>query len=182
MLPPGRTLQHPSEQGHYHESAVLILLFPSEGQLYICLIRRPTTMKNHAGQIAFPGGRKEKDDKDLIYTALREAEEEIGLGRESAEILGLLSPVYVQVSDFLITPVVGWMAHIPKIRMDSREVDEVIYISLEALTDPANLCEREKETLTGRIAVPGYEIDGNFIWGATAMMLAELVELFEDQL
>ena len=139
-------------------------------------------MKNHAGQIAFPGGRRETDDKDLIFTALRETEEEIGLSRESAEILGLLSPVYVQVSDFLITPVLGWMTHNPEIRMDSGEVDEVIYISLEALLNPANLCEREKETLTGRIKVPGYEIDGNFIWGATAMMLTELAEIFEDQL
>lgn len=175
-------MQLPSTQVHYHESAVLILLFPFEDQINICLIRRPTTMKNHAGQIAFPGGRREKDDKDLICTALREAEEEIGLDRESVEILGLLSPVYVQVSDFLITPVLGWMAHIPDIHMDSREVDEVIFISLKALTDPANLCECEKETLTGRIKVPGYEIDGNFIWGATAMMLVELAEIVEDQL
>ena len=88
----------------------------------------------------------------------------------------------MQVSDFLITPILGYMAHIPEIRMDLREVDEVIYISLEALTDPANLCEREMNTLTGRIEVPGYEIDGNFIWVATAMMLAELIDLFSDQL
>lgn len=182
MLPPGRILQLPSEQIHYHESAVLILLFPSGDQIEICLIRRPATMKNHASQIAFPGGKKEDDDKDLVHTALREAQEEIGLDHESIEILGMLSPVYVQISNFLIYPVLGWMTHHPDIQIDFREVDEVIFISLKEVTDPSSLCDRQIDTRTGRIKVPGYEINGNFIWGATAMMLAELVDISADQL
>lgn len=139
-------------------------------------------MKNHAGQIAFPGGKRENSDKDLFDTALREAEEEIGINPESVEILGLLSPVYVQISDFLILPVLGWMTHRPDIRMDLHEVDEAIFISLEEVTNPDSLCHREMDTRTGRIVVPGYEINGNFIWGATAMMLAELVDIIIDQL
>lgn len=134
-------------------------------------------MKNHAGQIAFPGGKREKEDVDLVGTALREAEEEIGLCRESVEILGTLSTVYVQISNFLITPVVGWVAEMPEIKIDSSEVDEVIFVSLADVTDEMNRCDREMETRTGRILVPGYEIDGCFIWGATAMMLAELADI-----
>lgn len=180
MLPPGRVLMLPSEQINYHDSAVLILLFPLKDKIHMCLIRRPSTMKNHAGQIAFPGGKREKEDADLVQTALREAQEEIGIAANTVEVLGQLSTVYVQISDFLITPVVGWLNEFPEVKIDSSEVDEVIIISLEDVTDSVNRCEREMETRTGRIMVPGYEINGYFIWGATAMMLAELVDIFFD--
>ena len=180
MLPPGRALLLPSEQINYNDSAVLILLFPLKDKIHMCLIRRPSTMKNHAGQIAFPGGKREKEDADLIQTALREAQEEIGIAANTVEILGQLSTVYVQISDFLITPVVGWLNELPEIVIDSSEVDEVIFIPLVDLADSVNMCEKEMETRTGRIKVPGYEINGCFIWGATAMMLAELVDIFFD--
>jgi len=136
-------------------------------------------MKNHAGQIAFPGGKWEEEDEDLIQTALREAREEIGLVTGMVEILGNLSTVYVQISDFLITPVVGWANERPTIAFDPSEVDEVIFIDLDDITDQQNRCDREMETRTGRIFVPGYEINGCFIWGATAMMLAELADICE---
>ncbi len=182
MLPPGRLPNLPSGQIHYHESSVLILLFPFQQEIGICLIRRPDTMKNHAGQIAFPGGRKEADDKDLIHTDLREAREEIGLNCDSVEVLGELSPVYVEVSSFLITPVLGWLNHEPEMVVDPSEVDEVIFVSLADVADPSNRCEREMDTRTGRIMVPGFEVNGNFIWGATAMMLAELVDIFQSDI
>lgn len=178
MLPPGRTLMLPEDQINYHDSAVLILLFPFQQQIQICLIRRPATMKNHAGQIAFPGGKREEEDADLVQTALREAYEEIGLTREAVEILGKLSTVYVQVSDFLITPVLGWVKEKPHIKIDASEVDEVFFISLEDIVNPENRCDRELETRTGPIYAPGYEINGCFVWGATAMMLAELTDVF----
>lgn len=180
MLPPGRVLALPANQINYHDSAVLILLFPFQDQIQFCLIRRPATMKNHAGQIAFPGGKREKEDINLIQTALREAHEEIGLDRDAVEVLGLLSTVYVQISDFLITPVVGWYAGFPDVQIDSSEVDEAIFVSLEDIANHENRREREMETRTGRIFVPGYEIDGCFIWGATAMMLAELVDIYTE--
>ena len=180
MLPPGRILALPADQINSHDSAVLILLFPFQNQIQLCLIRRPATMKNHAGQIAFPGGKREKEDIDLVQTALCEAHEEIGLDREAVQVLGLLSPVYVQISDFLITPVLGWFSEFPDIQIDSSEVDEAIFVSLEDIANQDNRCEREMETRTGRIAVPGYEINGCFIWGATAMMLAELVDIYTE--
>ncbi len=184
MLPPGRILQLPPEQFSYLDSAVLILLFPFREQIQVCLIRRPATMKNHAGQIAFPGGKREKDDADLVQTALREAYEEIGLASETVEVFGMLSPVYVQISDFLITPVLGWLNEKPEIHIDPCEVDEAIFISLEDIANEINRVDREMETKTGRILVPGYEIDGYFIWGATAMILSELVDVLsiDDQL
>lgn len=181
MLPPGRLLQVPSGSDNYKESAVLILLFPSAHGIELCLIRRPSTMKNHAGQIAFPGGRRELYDADLIQTALREAQEEIGVDRNKVDIAGVLSPVYVQISDFVITPVVGWLSEKPQIRTDISEVDEVIFISLEDITNEVNRCNREMETRTGMMEVPGYEIGTNFIWGATAMMLSELVDVYSEE-
>ncbi|MCK9639859.1 MAG: CoA pyrophosphatase [Prolixibacteraceae bacterium] len=181
MLPPGRALMFPSEQINYHDSAVMILLFPVKGKIHMCLIRRPSTMKNHAGQIAFPGGKREKEDADLIQTALRETQEEIGIDANNVEVLGQLSPVYVQISDFLISPVVGWLNEFAETGIDSSEVDEIIFVSLEDLADSKNKCEREMDTRTGRIKVPGYEINGNFIWGATAMMLAEFMDIFFDE-
>jgi len=178
MLPPGRLLQVPSGQDIYRDSAVLILLFPDGEEIKICLIRRPATMKNHAGQIALPGGKRESHDANLIQTALREAYEEIGIDRNAVNVVGLLSPVYVQISDFLITPVIGWLNKKPEILVDPNEVDEVIFISLEDISNEVHRCNKEMETRTGRIFVPGYEISGCFIWGATAMMLAELSDVF----
>ena len=122
--------------------------------------------------------KREKEDVNLIQTALREAQEEIGLDPESVEVLGVLSTVYVQISDFLITPVLGWLDEMPAVQIETSEVDEVIFISLEEIADPANRRFREVETITGRINAPGFEINGSFIWGATAMMLAELVDIF----
>ncbi len=177
MLPPGRLLQMPGLTDNYRESAVLILLFPSVDGIELCLIRRPSTMKNHAGQIAFPGGRREIFDADLIQTALREAREEIGIDPETVEVAGVLSTVYVQISSFLITPVVGWLSERPEIHTDPSEVAEVIFISLEDISSEVYRCNKEMETMTGILEVPGYEINKNFIWGATAMILAELVDI-----
>jgi 8-oxo-dGTP pyrophosphatase MutT (NUDIX family) len=177
MLPPGRILKLPAEQENYYDSAVLLLLFPFQSKVQICLIRRPATMKNHAGQIAFPGGKREKVDTDYVQTALREAHEEIGVDRNSIQIVGQLSTVFVEVSSFLITPIVGWLDEKPDIVIDPSEVDEVILVSLEELSDQKNRCSRELETRTGRLCVPGYEINGSFIWGATAMILSELIDV-----
>jgi 8-oxo-dGTP pyrophosphatase MutT (NUDIX family) len=180
MLPPGRVLQLPADQPHFIHSAVLVLLFPFRHKIMTCLIRRPSTMKNHAGQIAFPGGKQEKEDRDLAGTALREANEEIGLAIETVQLLGTLTPVYVQVSNFLITPVVAWSQDLPEIRIDPSEVDEAFFIALEDLVDEEKCVEREVDTLTGKIAVPGFEINGCFIWGATAMLLSELGDIYRD--
>jgi 8-oxo-dGTP pyrophosphatase MutT (NUDIX family) len=180
MLPPGRVLHLPADQPHFIHSAVLVLLFPFRHKIMTCLIRRPSTMKNHAGQIAFPGGKQEKEDRDLAGTALREANEEIGLAIETVQLLGTLTPVYVQVSNFLITPVVAWSQVVPEIRIDPSEVDEAFFITLEDLVDQNKCIKREVDTSTGRITVPGFEINGCFIWGATAMLLSELGDIYRD--
>lgn len=182
MLPPGRVLEPPDSQLDYVNSAVLVLLFPLNQKIHICLIRRPATMKNHAGQIAFPGGKHEKEDSNLVHTALREAQEEIGLEIKSVQVLGKLSNVFVQVSNFLITPIVGWVNELPYLKIDPSEVDEVIFIALDDLADLGNRCDREMETWTGKIRVPGYEINGCFVWGATAMLLAELADVYQEVL
>lgn len=170
----------PSIHQDYYESAVLVLLFPAGEEIRICLIRRPASMKNHAGQIAFPGGKREKGDKDLIHTALREASEEIGIDAGAVRIIGLLSSVYVQVSDFLITPVLAWVDREPDIRIDPSEVDEIFFLSFSEIANKANLHHREMETRTGLISAPGFAVGDCFIWGATAMILAELEDIFSE--
>ncbi|MCE1198428.1 MAG: CoA pyrophosphatase [Marinilabiliales bacterium] len=177
MLPRGRSLQLPDPSPSYRESAVLLLLVPNGDQLGICMIKRPATMKNHAGQIAFPGGKKEKDDRDAVGTALRETHEEIGISPTDIEIMGLMTPVYVQVSNFFITPVVGIMHQKPLLKTDASEVDEVLFVPLEYLYDPNMQINKELETLTGKMPVPGYQVGDHFVWGASAMMLAELADI-----
>lgn len=181
MLPPGRIPTLPGNQEHYNESAVMVLLFPSGDDLVTCLIRRPATMKNHAGQYAFPGGKREPGDTDLVATAFREATEEIGLDTGKVEIIGELTPVFVQVSHFLITPVLTWTDRLPILAPDFSEVDEVIYVNLSDVMHDSIQTERELETITGRLKVPGYETGGCFIWGATAMILSELADLLRQQ-
>ena len=99
---------------------------------------------------------------------------------EIGDFLGELSAVYVQVSKFLIKPVLGWLRHMPDLTADAAEVDEMIFISLEDLANQANRCDREMETMTGIQSVPGYDINGLFIWGATAMILSEVVDIYKD--
>ncbi len=109
MLPKNRVLKvAPNKKSHLKFSSVLLLLFPEEDNLKICLIKRPMHMKYHAGQIALPGGQVEKGETTL-ETALRETHEEIGIDTSNIEILGSLSELYVEVSRFIIHPFVGWL-------------------------------------------------------------------------
>ena len=114
MLPVNRELVAGSDdQSRLKHSSVLLLLYPENNELHVCLIKRPAHMKHHAGQIALPGGRIEKGETAL-ETALRETNEEIGILSTEIEILGTLSELYVQVSRFQIHPFVGWLSKKPK--------------------------------------------------------------------
>ena len=180
MLPPGRDLYPPSVKSNILLSSVLILVFPVDGVLSTCLIRRSVTMKNHGGQIAFPGGRYEAMDKELVRTALRESNEEIGTVNDQIEIIGALSPIYVQVSNFTIHPFIGWCESYPHFEIDRREVDELYLIPVEKLLSDAAYQSREVITPRGTFDAPGYYIDPLFIWGATAMIIAEFNAIFRS--
>jgi len=180
MLPPGRRLISTADEFlQVKQSGVLILLFPYEGQLYTCLTRRPVTMKHHPGQISFPGGKVEDGDLSAEMTALREANEEVGIDPASVEVLGQLSDLYVEVSRFLIQPYLAWANEKPDFVTNSDEVEEIILFPVGELASHEVVCETDVETVSGVLRVSCYPFDGKLIWGATAMILSELVELLK---
>ena len=159
------------------QGGVLILFYPHEEQPYLPLILRPTYEGVHSGQVALPGGGKEIGDTDIIATALREAQEEIGISLEPITVLGPLSPLYVSASNYLVQPTVAWTPQRPQFHLDAREVAALIEMPLLALLDPANL-RREIWHLRAReVDVPFFHIQEYTIWGATAMILSELLAL-----
>ncbi|MEO8069081.1 MAG: CoA pyrophosphatase [Flavobacteriales bacterium] len=161
------------------ESAVMILLHPADGTLRTTLIVRPRYDGVHSGQVAFPGGRREQDDKDLEATALREMEEEIGVGATGLKVIGALSTVYIPPSRSLVTPFVGHLASPPVYLPDPREVAQVFDASMEELLDPAAIgyTQRYIDIVRSEASVPCFNLGGHEVWGATAMMLWELREL-----
>jgi len=182
MLPHGRELYPSADNNSVIQSSVLLLLFPYNEKIHTCLIRRPSSMRNHGGQIAFPGGRKELLDKDLIETALRESFEEIGTDSRQIEIIGALTPLYVNVSNFTINPFIGWSEIVPEFKIDSREVDEIFIVPIEKFAHHTAYQLREVTTINGTFEVPGFYIDQLFVWGATAMIISEFNEVFEKRL
>ncbi|HEY6915715.1 MAG TPA: CoA pyrophosphatase [Paludibacter sp.] len=161
------------------KSAVLILFFHDEDVLKMIVIRRSVYVGIHSGQIAFPGGRYEEEDKDLRTTALREIEEEIGIPEDKIEILGRLSDIYVPPSNFMISVFVGYLAEKPEYKIDEREVDEVIEIPFSDFFKP-NLI-KEKDFYVGSLRaakkVPYFDVTNAEIWGASAMVVSELLEM-----
>ncbi|MBW6536993.1 MAG: CoA pyrophosphatase [Mariniphaga sp.] len=178
MMPPNRRLRAArSDQKRLKPSSVLLLLFIEKDELFVCLIKRPATMKHHAGQVALPGGRIDSGETPL-ETALRETWEEIGISHEKIEILGSLSELFVDVSGFLIHPFVGWLAEKPIFKTNPAEVEKTLLFPLFKFRE--KLDETELETVSGRLKVPCFFFEGEIIWGATAMILAEFYDAVED--
>jgi 8-oxo-dGTP pyrophosphatase MutT (NUDIX family) len=164
------------DRGKPVRAAVLVLLYPVKGEIHLVLMKRNEYDGPHSGQVSFPGGAWEADDLSLKQTAIRETREEIGI-QEDIEILGALTPLHIQVSNFLVNPFVGWTDKTPIFQPDRSEVQYVIEASLRELLDPAM---RGSETLHrhGRaMEAPFYHVGKDKIWGATAMILSEFLQL-----
>ncbi len=159
-------------------SAVLAPLYDRDGEAWVVLTRRSLAMRAHAGEVSFPGGRAEPGDADLVTTALREAEEEIGLDPTSVEILGELDHLATVTSGSFIVPWVGALAGLPVLRPSSDEVDAVLLVSLSELMSPGVFRE-ERWSFGPAVSRPivFFEIEGDTIWGATAAMLRQLLGL-----
>lgn len=157
-------------------SAVLILFYPDENDhVKFPLIQRPTYNGAHSGQISLPGGKAEEDDESLIATALRETEEEIGVKGSNVQVIGHLSDLHISVSNFLVSPVVGFIKERPEFIMDIQEVVSVIEADLYDIVNPSK--RKEGEIIARgkyRIQTPYFDIEDKIVWGATAMMLSEL--------
>lgn len=160
-------------------SAVLILIVPYENELAIPFIKRVNRGKYHGGQIAFPGGKMEKEDTNALQTALRECHEEIGVPEEKVSILGVLSDIYIPLSNFNITPIVGTTLKLPDFTLSRDEVECVLLVKLSDLFNDKNKTTHSFVRHDHEIIAPGYTIGKNFIWGATAMIIAELEQLMK---
>lgn len=154
-------------------ASVLVPIVTRPEALTVLLTRRTAHLKNHSGQIAFPGGGAEPGDASPEATALRETEEEIGLEPARVELIGRLSDYHTR-TDYRVTPVVGLVAPPFELRLDAHEVDEAFEVPLAFLLDPANH-QRQQREFQGR-SVPFYAIPYRdyYIWGATAGMLINL--------
>ncbi len=157
------------------KSAVLILLYPHGNSINTILIQRPVYEGVHSGQIAFPGGKFEENDRILENTALREANEEIGINTNNIKLIGNLTDVYISPSNFLVKPFVGFVPEISELKADSYEVSQIIHSDLFSLNNENIKGIKTIEHSNGfKIKTPYYEVEGFTVWGATAMMISEL--------
>lgn len=174
-----RYKEWPEPQPGSRSSAVLILFYPYEGGIGFPVILRPVYNGVHSGQVAFPGGKADPDDKDLYQTALREAWEEIRAPYKEIKILGSLSEIYIPVSDMRVAPVIGTLPFRPEFLPDPREVQEIREIELSEILRKQVVQQGRVPVRGGYITAPFYQYGGLRIWGATAMMISELSEIIE---
>lgn len=158
-------------------SGVLILFYPVRGDIYFPLILRPVYPGVHSGQIGLPGGGLEAGDRDLTATALRETYEEIGVPRHAIRVLGALSPLYIERSNHLVLPIVGCTDARPTFHPDPHEVAQLIEVRLLDFLDPTNRRTEIWELTDRRADIPIFGVQNQVIWGATAMILSELLAL-----
>ncbi len=179
MAPPIRQ-PLPNLPKNVRYSAVCILIFQKNSEPHTLLIKRTEDGKVHSGQISFPGGRLDSNDFSLTYCALRECEEEIGLSKNNLHILGSLSELYIPPSNFLVTPIVCTSERVKNLIRSADEVAEIIEVPLQDLFKNQNKVEKEVwgSGAAQTMEAPTYQFKEHTIWGATAMMLAELEELF----
>lgn len=160
--------------------SVLILLYPHEDRVFFPLTQRPQYLGTHSGQVSLPGGKSELGE-DAITTAIRESEEEIGIVGSEVKVIGKLSDFFVIPSNFMVTPVIGFLKSKPNFVADPVEVEKIIYGSLEHLVSEEAI--QTKEILAAGkypLLAPHFEIEGQLVWGATAMMLNELREILKS--
>lgn len=157
------------------EAAVLILLHPCDEGLCFPLTLRPSTLPTHQGQVSLPGGAREGEEA-LAETARRETCEELGVPLDEVEMLGTLTPLYIAVSGYEVTPFVGHVPCTPNYRPNIEEVAEIVETPLALLLDPAARDEADWNLPDGRhLHVPFFQIGDHQVWGATAVILGEFV-------
>jgi 8-oxo-dGTP pyrophosphatase MutT (NUDIX family) len=160
-------------------AAVLLLLYPHEGQWWLPLTLRPASMAAHAGQVSLPGGAVEPGET-TAEAAIREFHEELGDDGTLVNMLGTLSPLYVQASNYLVTPWVAVAASRPIFVAQPEEVEEVLEVPLMHLLDPANFGSHPREHEGGAYSAPHFLFQSHRIWGATCMILGEFVTVIEE--
>ncbi|HLT50602.1 MAG TPA: CoA pyrophosphatase [Arenibacter sp.] len=166
------------------KAAVMALFYPdTDNGTNLLLILRNTYNGVHSNQIALPGGQMEKDDKDLINTALRETYEEVGAVPDQIQVIRSLTKVYIPPSNFEVTPYLGLYHKERPFMADPGEVAAMIEVSLRDLMDDRNIFHHILNTsYADNMGVPAFKLNDYTVWGATAMMLSEIKELFKQVL
>ena len=164
------------------KAGVMALIFPDEKNYSkMVLILRKSYQGVHSAQVGFPGGRFEKEDVNLKYTALRETEEEIGISSKHIKIIKELTDLYIPPSNFLVTPFLGYINSRPTYVIDQIEVESVIEASLEEILHDGSAGKGKVMTsLKQQLEVPTFKFAGHIVWGATAMMLSEIKDLLKQ--
>jgi len=178
MAPGIRNHFKPTQESR--KAGVLILLYPKNTELYIAFIQRTEYNGPHSGQISFPGGKTEDSDRDIIQTALRESHEEIGINPELVKICGQLTALHIPVSNFLVYPIIGRYENTPIFKADKNEVKEIFEIKLNDLLNPKYCTTKEFTYGDLSFIAPIYNPNNLIIWGATAMMLSEFLEIIKN--
>jgi 8-oxo-dGTP pyrophosphatase MutT (NUDIX family) len=165
-----------SLKAEHKASSVLMLLHPSGKNAHLLFIQR-TDGKHHSGQIAFPGGKVEENET-AEQAALREANEETGINSEEVIVIGAISQLFIPVSNFLVSPFIGYCKSMPDTRINPNEVKGIFSIPLKLFFEKGVVKRKEFKSGTGTAFIaPYFDVEGLHIWGATAMMISELREI-----
>jgi len=162
------------------DAAVLVPLYLEGDELVSVFTERRADLRKHAGEISFPGGRQDEPDEDLRVTALREAEEEIGLSRDEVELVGALPPTGTFVTGYRIHPFVGLLEPGRQFTPQETEVAAILELPLPALVNGFESKRLVRKGLP--IKTPTYTVDGHLVWGATARIVENLLERLEPLL
>ena len=169
-------MEHPS----FSHAAVLVPLFNKQGNCHLLFTKRSEEVKYHKGEISFPGGVFDKEDSELERTALRETFEEIGLQEKDIQIIGVLDDI-VTVTEFIVTPFVGFFIYPYSFRPSPIEIAELIEVPLSALLDEKCFAEKEITRMGRKEIVYAYQYGDHVIWGATARILKQFLDLISAQ-
>lgn len=167
-----KVISHPP----FSHAAVLVPLFQKGGGCHLLFTKRSEEVKYHKGEISFPGGVVDEEDKELINTALREANEEIGLKESDVQIIGVLDDI-VTITEFIVTPIVGLFSYPYPFKVSEAEIAELIEVPLAFLLDEDCFSEREISRGGQREIVYAYQYGEHNIWGATARILNQFLDL-----
>ena len=161
-------------------AAVLVPLYQENGQYHIIFIKRTEKVRDHKGQISFPGGARDSDDRTLLHTAVRESREEIGLEAEDIEVIGELDDELTTTTNYTVTPFVAVIPWPYRFQKNEDEVADILEIPIEALLKNGRVSENA-EALNGKpIESYTYDYNGNVIWGATARIVKKLLDIIGD--
>ena len=173
LYEPGR-----SDRREAKPAAVLLLLYERDDGIHLLFQERSHQVEHHKGQISFPGGARDDGDDGAAFTALRETHEEVGVAPEDVDLLGEIDEIWT-ISDFRVRPFVGWLRKWPyPFRFAPREVASLLEVPFDHLTDAANLVDDVREIDGGRVVLPSYRWGEHLIWGATARILTNFLDVY----